>query len=408
MLTSIAPRIALSDFAELDDPYPLYKQLRNTSPIFRAGGNQWFVTRFNEVDRLLKEPSLRQFQISAVLKQFPASADIQTLIKEPATVFTESILAGQDGADHKALRRHMVHALGPSLVEIDQIIHSELDEIIEDVKKKRKFDVVQDLAFILPIRVLGRIIGIPLHQQEQVAHCALKLASVFSQEYISASRTDVNDALLWLRECISSILSKRDISANIKSNTDNFIDRFLQATHAEWSSAHIVDNIIFLLFAGFETSLNLIANGFDALMDFPEQQQKLREDRKLIPFAIEEFLRFNSPVHITGRFTTEPIHVAGQRIGSGRVVYLGLASANRDPDQFHCPDVLDITRQKNSHLAFGAGPHQCLGALIARREAILLYSRFIDEFEWFSRIGEKERAKNATLRSLKRLPISVE
>jgi cytochrome P450 len=400
------PRIELAELAAHDDPHPSYERLRAAGPVARAGLNQWLVTRYAEVAQLLESPALEQFQVSAILKRFPAQAAIQEIARDPAVQFTERILAGRDGEEHKELRRCLTRALKASLAQLDPIIASELAALWPGIRRRGRFEVVNDIAFPLPMRVLGRIVGVPATLQDSVARSSLKLALVFSPEYATAERQGVNDAISWLRGCVSDLVATRRRRGS-RSDASSFIDRLLAENAQRWDHADIVDNIIFVLFAGFETSLNLLSGGFDALLKFPEQQRKLRRTPSLAPQAVEEFLRFNSPVHITGRVAAEPFRVGEQHISAGRIVYLALASANRDAEAFEAPNLLDIERKPNRHLAFGGGPHYCLGAAVARREAILTFATLPQELGWMEPSGEAVRARSATLRSIHQLEVSI-
>lgn len=399
----LPPRIELSSLAREQHPYSTYDRLRLASAVTRAGPNQWLVTRYREVAALLADPSLRQFQISAVLQNRAEGAVLST----PAVEFTQRILAGRDGEDHAQLRRCMSRAMKAATPGLDHVINTELDAIVREVRERGSFDVVKDVASVLPIRVLGRIVGIPTSLQGGVARRSLELAHVFAPDYEAKDRAETSSAVVWLRECIRELLQDTQKQGASSQETGTFIAQFSALCAGHWSQCDVIDNIVFFLFAGFETSLNLIANGFDALLDFADQQRRLRDDPSLSASAVEEFMRYRSPVHITGRVTTQPMHIDGQRIGAGRVIYLGLAAANRDPQEFHDPARLDIGRSPNRHVAFANGAHHCIGATIARREATLLFERFAREIGWLEKQAEPTRVDSATLRSIVRLDVRV-
>jgi cytochrome P450 len=398
----LPPRIALSELAQEPDPYPTYARLRQAAPICRAGVNQWLVTGYSDVSALLQDPSLKQFQISGVLRQLPDDSPAAAVRHDPSVQFTERILAGRDGDDHKQLRVHMGRALKRTMLGLDAIIHDELDRILAAARVRRGFDAVADVAFPLPIRVLGELIGIPASSRVEAGRQSLILARVFSPDYAGQQRDEVNQAVTWLRACVSEVIER----GTVRTGGSDFVSCFMAEGGAAWPREDVVDNIVFLLFAGFETSLNLLASGFASLLDEPDQQECLRSTPALMPTAIEEFLRFNSPVHITGRLTSQAIEIAGQHVGAGRVVYLCLASANRDPSAFREPDRLDVARQPNRHVAFGAGPHHCLGAVLARREACLVFERCLGELGRLTKSGEVLRTRSATLRSIHQLAVA--
>ena len=403
MSKKIPGRMSISDLAKAENPYPVYQNLLEKGPIWRAGGNQWLLVGHDEVAESLRNPLLKQYQVSAVLKQFPSSAETQKLLYSPATEFTEVIMAGRDSDEHKQLRSWFAQQLNPFLKEIDSIINTELDSIFVDLEDIKQFDAIENIAFVFPIRVLGRIVGIPVSAQNDIASKLLVLNGVFSGEY-HLQQEKVNCALLNLRDCISQYVFKHSA---VEPQKDNLICRLLSSNENILSPKELVDNIIFLMFAGFETSLNLMANGLDVLLDNPSEQKKLREDIRILPSAIEEILRFSSPVHITGRYTTSTTFIADQRISAGRIIYLCLAAANRDEKQFSNPHQFDVTRANNNHLAFGHGPHKCIGALIARREAYWLFHRLLTKYKSIERVGCTKRKTSATIRSITHLPINL-
>jgi hypothetical protein len=390
----------LGDLAREQDPYPVYARLRESGGISRAGPNQWLVTRYRDVATLLADPTLRQFQIPAVLQNRTDGSSVLA----PAVEFTQRILAGRDGEDHRELRRCMSRAMKPATAGLDEIIAAELDAILDGVRERGAFEVVGDVASMLPIRVLGRVVGLPVSLQAELATHALELARIFAPGYQEAERADTGGALAWLRECITGLLERQ---RERDAGEQTFIAQFPAMCAGRWSHDDIVDNIIFFIFAGFETSLNLIGSGFDSLLEHAHQQRRLRENPKLAASAVEEFMRYRSPVHITGRVTTQPMIVAGQRISASRVLYLGLASANHDPSEFHEPERLDIGRTPNRHVAFANGAHHCIGATIARREATLLFQRFAQEPVWLEKQSPASRVDSATLRTIARLDVRI-
>ena len=398
--TGFPPRIELAEFSKLSDPYPLYQELREVSRICRMGGNQWLVTRHQDVIKNLRNPNLKQFQIAGILNQFPQNALLQSIRDDPATRFTECILAGRDGSSHSELRSRMARALKMSFAELEQNLPRELDKIFANLRERREFNAVSDLAHTVAICTLSRIIGLPNVLQNEVATLSLRLAHVFSPQFIDSERTSVNNAVTRLREIIGEVVQA-------KSCSGSFAQRFCKIASPDYSKQEIIDNIVFVLFAGYETSLNLLSNGIAALLAYPDQFFRLQQAPDLIDTAIDEFLRFDSPVHMTGRIVDEPETIAGQRIGRGRIVYLAIASANRDPSVFLKPNRLNIARDPCPHVAFGAGEHLCLGLHIARREARHVFLRMVRDFSSIEASGAPTRKISATFRTLKELPVRL-
>lgn len=400
-------RFDLAQLYDAEDPFPVYDDLRARGPICRAGGNQWLVLSYRDVARHLKNPSLEQFQLRGVLRQFPASSELQTLSTSPAAEFTQRILAGLDGGEHKALRQIMAVALRPAFARLGDIVSEEAARLIADLHGRTSLDAIPDIAFPFPLAVMGRLVGVPETWRETIGRDCLALAEIFKNSYTSGDRQFVDGALARLRDRIGELIDRRLHGREDIGTEPSFIARFAELAGGEYARDVLVDNTIFLLFAGFETSLNLIANAIDALLDFPDQAAFLAGSPGLMPGAIDEFLRYRSPVHFTGRLTVAPVVIAGQSIAPGRVIYLGLASANRDPDEFPQPSQLRLDRTPNRHVAFGEGPHQCLGTAIARKEAEGLFRAFLQAFPRIERAGPALRIRSFTFRTLTTLPFRI-
>lgn len=406
--TSCMPyRFDLAMLSDAEDPFSIYDDLRNRGPICRAGGNQWLVLSYCDVAQQLKNPSLEQFQLRGVLRQFPASSELQTLSASPAAEFTQRILAGLDSSEHKALRQVMAVALRPAFARLGDIVHEEASRLIANLRGRTSLDAIPEIAFPFPLAVMGRLIGVPEVWREAIGRECLVLAEIFKSSYTSGDRSHVDEALSRLRDRIGELIDRGLRDRHDGEEAPTFVARFAELAGGEYDRDVLIDNTIFVLFAGFETSLNLIADAIDTLLDFPDQAGRLAEAPEIIPSAIDEFLRYRSPVHFTGRLTVAPVVIAGQSIAAGRVIYLGLASANRDPNEFPQPSQLRFDRTPNRHVAFGDGPHQCLGTAIARKEAEGLFRTFVDAFPRIERAGPARRIRSFTFRTLTSLPFRI-
>jgi cytochrome P450 len=210
--------------------------------------------------------------------------------------------------------------------------------------------------------------------------------------------------VIWLQEYIGALLHERRGCPG-----EDLLSRMLTARHGADALTidEIVDNAVFLFFAGFETTTNLISTGCEALLEHGEQLRLLRTSPELVPGAIEEFLRYDAPVQVKGRVVRAELEVGGRSIRAGRVLMLLLGSANRDPDEFVDPDRLDVTRRPNRHLAFGGGIHRCLGAALARAEGAVLFDRLVRRTRRFEPAGPAVRRLSASFRAHESVPIAV-
>lgn len=400
----LPPKFDAFDLAVLEDPYPGYAMLREAGPICRGGPAQWLVTRYAEVSALLRDQRLGQFQFPDAYRVFP-EASLQASVGDgPAYVFTQRIVAGRDRPEHTPLRKLMAQAFTPKLVEsLRPQVVGLVDAVLDTALERGTFDAVADLAVPLPLQVLCELLGLPTADRDQVGRQALRLTKIFSPVVTEADRLAADEAVRWLRRHVGSALEDRRAAPR-----DDLLTGMAAAEDAEHRSREeIVDNAVFLLFAGFETSMNLIASGCAALTRHPEVLSQLRADPSLVPTAVEEFLRHDPPTQVTGRIAQETIEIAGQSVRKGRLLLLMLGCANHDERQFNDPEQLDITRSPNPHLSFGGGIHYCLGAAFARLEGAVVFEQLARRVADLEPAAAPRRELSATLRAFTSVPIRV-
>jgi len=270
-------------------------------------------------------------------------------------------------------------------------------------------DVIADLAYPLPVTVIIEMLGVPTRDRERLKRWSDEFVVYFSkapnevtpEEYATAARAVAAEED-YFRAAVAHLRTAAEPGllggmARAEEAGDRLTEQELYA------------NANLLLTAGHETTTNLIGNGTLAMLRHPDQLEKLRADPSLLPAAIEEFLRFDAPVQFTHRVAKENVTIGDKLIRRGQFVYLILAAANRDPDRFADPDRLDITRKDNHHVAFGQGPHFCLGAPLARLEAQIAFAALLRQFPAF-RLAADRVAYRPTfnLRGLQSLPVAFE
>jgi cytochrome P450 len=393
--TVLLPKYDALDPAVMADPYPTYMKLRQTGPLCRGGAGQWVVTRHADVATLLHD--------SRLAHEFPEEFRLFSMGEGPAASFFRRIILNRDPPEHTRLRRLMSAAFSPSLVRIlGDHIGSMVDELLMPLLDRDGFDAVQDIAFPLPAMVICDLIGVPAGDRNQVRPYATDLAKAFGTQIPEKDRAAVNGAIVWLRDYIGALLEDRR-----KSSRDDLLSSMLNATEKgdRLDYEEIVDNAVFLFFAGFETTMNLIGTGCAALMDYPDQLSRLRQNYSLIPTAVEEFLRYDAPIQSAGRLLLTPVEIGGRSIRKGRVLILLLGSANHDERRFHEPERLDVGREPNPHVSFGGGIHHCLGATLARLEVSVLLRRLLDKFTMLEPSGKAIRRISSGFRSLASVPI---
>jgi len=371
------------------DPYPNYEKIRLKDPVHRMRLlDAWLLTRYEDVD--------------TVLRDYKRFSNAERSLNDAGRV----TLLDLDPPDHTRLRSLVSRAFTPrSVTVLESRVRDIAEEMLDAVENTNRFDLIQALAFPLPVIVIAEMIGVPPEDREQIkvwsSDIALSVEPVLTDEQVDM----VNRATDELYEYFDDIIELRRqdprddlISALIAAEDEG--DRL---THDE-----VLATLLLLLVAGNETTRNLIGNGALALLKNPEQLQLLRDNPDLLDTAINEFLRYDSPVQLDGRFVEEDVEIGGKRIRAGQRVISALGAANRDPEAFTNPNSLDITRQEKSHISFGRGIHHCLGAPLAMLEGRIAFTCMLNRFSSIRLLAEPERRTQVVLRGVDELWIEVE
>lgn len=381
----------------LADPYPVYERLRAAGPLCRGGPGQWVVTRHADVARLVRDRRLSH--------EYPPEYHEFSVGDGPANTFFQRILLDRDAPEHTRLRGLMASAFSPKLVKhLHHYIGEQVDRLLAPALERGAFDVVSDLSYPLPVQVVCELVGIPPVDRDLIRPWAADLAKAFALHVPDSERAAVHAAVAAFRGYIGELVESRR-----RRGGDDLISGLLAAHRADptLSIDEIVDNVIFLFFAGFETTTNLISTSYGALLEHPDQLELLRADPALVPVAVEEFLRYDAPIQATARMVREPLELGGRTIRAGRVVVLLLGSANHDPSVFAEPGRLDVTREHNPHVSFGGGPHHCLGASLARVEGAAAVQWLLKNVTRIEAAGEIVRRPSATFRCYSTMPVTV-
>lgn len=395
--TSRVPRFEAVAATLLDDPYPTYATFREAGPVIRAGPAQWVVTRYAEVAALLRDPRVGE--------EFPEAYNRAAKGHGPIASFFRRIIVNRDPPYHTNLRRLMAAAFTPRLVaELGPRIATLADELLAPVAERGRMDVVPDLAYPLPVRVACELIGVRPGDWATVKPWVDDLARAFTGIVPEADRGTADAALERMRAYMVDLYEER--RRRPASDLVSGMAAALAAGHP-LSRDEVVDNLVFLLFAAYETTVQLISTGLVLLLRHPRDLERLRADPSLLPGAVEEFLRYDSPVHSVVRLVNEPVEVGGSTIRAGRVVHLFLASANHDERQFERPEEFDILRSPNPHLSFGGGLHYCMGSALARLQAAVAIERVLRRFALIEPAGEPVQKNNRTFRSYASIPVAV-
>ncbi len=371
---SSARESILTTRAFRNDPYPFYARWRAEQPVFRflmeGGQPAWMVTRYDDVLTVLKDPRIGKDKTKALSAEQLAKLPWTPAIFKPL----EKNMLDLDQPDHIRLRALVQQAFTPRLVEsMRSRVQSITDDLLDQVQAKGRMDLIHDFALPLPATIIAEILGVPSRDRGRFHR--------WSNAILTAKPSKLS-LLLLIPHVLAFMRYIRRLCAERRIEPrDDLITALVQARESEdrLSEDELLSMIVLLLVAGHETTVNLIGNGVLALLRHPDQLARLRAQPELIRPAIEELLRFDSPVQLgTERYAREPVTIAGVTIPPGEMVLAGLASANRDDRQFDRPDTLDIEREPNRHLAFGQGVHFCLGASLARMEGQIAIGTLLD------------------------------
>ncbi|MBV9447195.1 MAG: cytochrome P450 [Streptosporangiaceae bacterium] len=383
------------DPAFLEDPYPCYAQIRDAGPLVRLGPTQWVTGRHAQVTRLLRDPRLRN--------EWPEPFQRMRLGDGEVKDFLLRLMLYREGTDHTQLRRFLsaiMHATPAA--ELRSYVARVSDQQIRGALESGRLEVMDDLAFPVPLAAACELIGVPDEDRPMIKAWGIELIKAFAVVLSEPDRPLANTAITELRNYFRGSLRGRDPKLAA-------IAAALGGTAASGPLRHdeLVDNVIFLLVSGFTTTVHLIATALAILLDHPGVIAQLRDDRSLLHGAVEELLRYDAPLQHISRLAVEIVDVDGQKIRPGRVVHLLLGSANHDERQFASPERLDIRREPNPHVSFGTGLHACLGAGLGRLELTTLLDRLLSQCRILEPGGTAVRRPMQVFRTYSRIPVAV-
>ena len=386
------------------DPFPVFQELREQAPLYRSsvlGG--WVLTRYDDVktaisDRRFSADRMRPFFAQLPIHEQVAYSTLRDSISHWA-VF-------HDPPEHSRLRGLMNKAFTARAIErLEPRIRVLIDRLLDRVVDQGEMDLIADLAYPLPASVILDMLGLPCDDLDRI--------KVWSDELALFVGSSVNTPDKYQR-ATDSITAMNDyfrkaIQRRRRNPGDDLLTALLGAQEQGelLSDDEVLATCVLLVFAGHETTTNLIGNGILALLRHPEELLRLRADPRLMSLAVEELLRFDGPAAAVVRIATDEIPLHGQTILPGERVFAMLNAANRDPRQFQNPETLDIGRQENRHLAFGQGIHFCIGAPLARMEARLAITAILQRCSNISLSSTPLNwSSSLVLRGVRSLPVS--
>ncbi|MCY4653951.1 MAG: cytochrome P450 [Dehalococcoidia bacterium] len=370
-----------------NNPYEIYAELRSKDPIHRMRLiNAWVLTRYEDVDMVLRDH-----------RRFSNHDDQDREYRSMLFL---------DPPDHTRLRSLVSKAFTPrSVAELEPKIQSLVQELLDNIEGKDSFDLISDFAFPLPVTVIAEMLGVPAQDIDRFRDWSNDIALSVEPTLDDEQTRRMEESFLELLDYLEDIIERRQ-----REPREDMITALLnvEAEGDRLSRDDLLATLTLLLVAGNETTRNFIGNGMLALLKHPDQLQRLRDNPHMLDSALNELLRYDSPVQMDQRMVYEDVEIDGNRIQAGQRVINAIGAANRDPAVFANPDELDIGRREKSHLSFGRGIHYCLGSPLAMLEGRAAFSALLDRFPSIKLVAEPEFREQVVLRGVEELWVEVE
>jgi len=383
-----------------DDPYATYRALRTHDPVRMLADGSVFLTRYDDVVAVYRLSCASSDKTRAFAPRFGDS---------PLYEHHTSSLVFNDPPAHTRVRRLLLGAVNQRAVaRMEPAVAALVDGLLDALAGRSQVDLIEDFAAAIPVDVIGNLLSFPREDRGPLRGWSLAILAALepapTAAMLEAGNRAVTDFVAYLRGLIA------DRRARPLDPDEDVLTRLIQGEVGgeRLTERELLHNCIFLLNAGHETTTNLIGNGLHALMTHPSEQRRLRADASLLPTAIEEMLRYESPLQFNNRELTAPADIGGRPVDAGTFVTLCIGAANRDPAQFEDPDRFDVGRRPNRHLAFGQGDHACAGMNVARMEARIAIGRLLARRPRLEPAAPPRRDRRVRFRGFVSLPAVLE
>lgn len=385
----------------VSDPYQFYTRLQREDPVHRVRSlNSWWVTRYSDVVTVLSDP--RCLRPSPT--EFSGEIELPRSLVERIAEIPPNMIYSNPPA-HTRLRSIVNMAFTPSLVEnlrprIQEIAQDLLKRVIAD--GKRRFDLIAEFAFPLPVMVISELFGLPEADNNKIRTWSGKIIRSLDKTQTSQTRIEGVQARVDFVEYLKEHLSKPHLWKRSEL-LSSLIARDGGNSSSTLEPGELYSMCVLLLVAAHENTTNVIGTGILTLLHHPDQLELLRNDNKMFLQAVEELLRYVSPVQRTTRVVRDDISIRDKMIAKGDIVEAVLAAANRDPEVFRLPEKFEVARTPNPHVAFGRGIHFCLGAPLARLELQIAFERLLNAFSSLNLAAEPAWKLGTSVRGLRSL-----
>ena len=390
----------VTDPEVIADPYPLLRELRETSPVHKTGFSDfWILTRYGDCRTALRDPRLGS----------PEPGDeAPTLLDSgrPRRADVPRSLLFLNPPDHTRIRSLVSRAFTPRRVErLRPVVKAMTEELLDPMAEAQECDLIEALAFPLPANVISELVGVPISDRDWLRPLVSDLAATLEPTRQPGEAERAEAASLQVNRYLHDLIDSRRAEP-----ADDLLSGLIAASDGEdrLTQPEVAVTVSLIYAAGFETTMNLIGNLVHTLMRHPDQLARLRADRSLVPAAVDEVLRFEPPVQLDGRYVRADTEIGGHSIPQGHGVLMLLGAANRDPAAVNDPDRFDVGRREVPMLSFGSGIHYCLGAALARLEGQVVLQALLDRFgTWTPLDGNPPWKRRLTLRGLAKLPVAL-
>lgn len=373
------------------NPYPVYDELRSTTPIFYwEPWKIWFFTRYEDVNTLLRDRRLGR-TMEHILP--PEQRYVPPAAIEPFAKLSQHSMFDKEPPEHTRLRGLVHKVFTPKRVEsLRGQVEVICNALVDAVADKGEIEVLNDFAVPLPVNVISELLGVPESDRHLLRPWSNNIVAMYELDHTPEQERLAVQSSIDFADYLRNLADERRANPQ-----DDLITALVQVEEAgeRLTMDELIATCVLLLNAGHEATVNVIGNGLWALLQYPEQMRKLVQNPALIPTAIEELMRFDTPLQLFRRWVLEDMEYAGHHFKVGDELGFMFGAANRDPSRFDKPNQLDVTREDNPHITFGGGVHYCLGAPLARLELQIAYRTLLSRLPNLRLVGDAPQFKDA-------------
>ncbi|WP_425043688.1 cytochrome P450 [Primorskyibacter sp. S87] len=385
----------------VDDPFPFYDALLAHAPVLDQPDGSVLLCKHADLDRIYRDTKVFSSDKQAV---FGPKFGVGSPLFEHHT----TSLVFSDPPLHTRVRKIMTSALTPrAIARMEPGLIDTVDHLLDRMQGRETVDLIDDYAASIPIQIIGNLLDMPMDERDPLRDWSLSILGALEPSLTEEQLARGHRAVEEFKDYLTDLIARR--RARPGDPETDVLTRLIrgEGADAQLSEIELIQNCIFILNAGHETTTNLIGNGLALLADHPDERARLQADLSLINPAIEEMLRFRSPNQFGNRETKAKVEIGGRVIPAGTNLHLCIGAANRDPEVFADPTKFDISRKPNKHHAFAGGPHICVGLTLARLEGRIAIARFLQRFPRFRILPGRENGGRIRFRGYARLPAAL-